>query len=282
MYENVVVGVDGRAGGRDAMALARRLARGGMRVTLAHVRSVDLGERERSLELLESERRAASPGADMTSLMAASVGRGLHDVAEDRTADLIVVGGCHRSAIGRVVVGNDARSVLRHAPCAVAIAPAGYAERPGSIRTIGVAYDGSEQSTVALAHAALLANGTGAELIVRDVVGPHVYGGAWGAGATYVEDPAVEIAAERERLGAPDGAHVDVVVGFPHEELALLSEDVDVLVCGSRHQGAVKRVLLGSTSEHLSRHSACPLVVTPSQDEKRVAAWRALGAPTAA
>lgn len=103
-----------------------------------------------------------------------------------------------------------------------------------------------------------------------------------GAGATYVEDPAVEIAAERERLGAADGADVDVVVGFPHEELTRLSEDVDVLVCGSRHQGAVKRVLLGSTGEYLSGHSACPLVVTPADDEKRVAAWRALGEPTVA
>lgn len=85
-----------------------------------------------------------------------------------------------------------------------------------------------------------------AELIIRDVVGPHVYGGGWGAGATYVENPAAEIAAERTRLGATDGADVDIVVGFPHEELALLSEDVDVLVCGSRHQGTVGRVLLGS------------------------------------
>jgi Universal stress protein family len=55
--------------------------------------------------------------------VAASVGHGLHDVAEDRTADLIVAGGCHRSAIGRVLIGDDARSVVQHAPCAVAIAP---------------------------------------------------------------------------------------------------------------------------------------------------------------
>jgi nucleotide-binding universal stress UspA family protein len=294
MYENVVVGVDGRPGGADAMALARRLAPGSTRVTLVHVRPLDRApsrgvqgaddvvERERSTRLLQSERQSGAPDAEMTSVVAPSVGRGLHDVAEARSADLIVVGGCHRSAIGRVLVGNDARSVLEHAPCAVAIAPVGYAERPAPIQKIGVAYDGSSESTVALAHSALLADATGAELIIRDVVGPHVYGAAWGAGSTYVEDPAVEIAAERERLGAAGGAHVDVVVGFPHEELAMLSENVDVLVCGSRHQGAVKRVLLGSTSEYLSRHSACPLVVTPSNDEERVAAWRALGEPTAA
>ena len=290
MYENVVIGLDGRAGGRDAVALARRLGGEATRLTLAHVRSLDLApsrgshgadggvERERSLGLLQRERQAGAPDAKMTSLIAASVARGLHDLAEELSADLIVVGGCHRSAIGRVVVGDDARSVLQHAPCAVAIAPAGYAGRPGSIRKIGVAYDGSGESTVALAHSALLADGTGAELIVRDVVGG--YGDAWLEGATYVEDAAV-IAAERERLGAPDGTHVDVVVGFPQEELAMLSEHVDVLVCGSRHQGAIKRVLLGSMSEYLSRHSACPLVVTPSNDETRVGAWRALGAPAA-
>lgn len=39
MYENVVIGVDGLAGGRDAITLALRLARGATRVTLAHVRS---------------------------------------------------------------------------------------------------------------------------------------------------------------------------------------------------------------------------------------------------
>ena len=291
MYDNVLVGVDGLAGGRDAVALASHLASGSARLTLLHVRALDLApsralqgfddflEPERLIELLQRERRSDAFAAEMTSVMGASVGRGLHDVAEDRTADLIVVGACHRSTIGRVLIGDDARSAVQHAPCAVAIAPTGYAERPGSIRKIGVAYDGSGQSTVALAHSALLADGTGAELIVRDVVGG--YGDAWLEGATYVEDAAV-IAAERERLGAPDGTHVDVVVGFPQEELAMLSEHVDVLVCGSRHQGAIKRVLLGSMSEYLSRHSACPLVVTPSNDEKRVVAWHALGAPAAA
>ena len=39
MFTNVLVGVDGRSSGRDAVALARRLAAPGTKLTLAHVRA---------------------------------------------------------------------------------------------------------------------------------------------------------------------------------------------------------------------------------------------------
>ena len=55
-----------------------------------------------------------------------------------------------------------------------------------------------------------------------------------------------------------------------------------MLVCGSRHEGAAKRVLLGSTSDYLARHSACPLLVTPAIDPERVASWNAMRRPAAA
>jgi nucleotide-binding universal stress UspA family protein len=67
-----------------------------------------------------------------------------------------------------------------------------------------------------------------------------------------------------------------VIVGPVREELAALSQRVDVLVCGSRHQSAVRRVVLGSTSDYLARHSACPLLVTPAADEKTLTAWHDL------
>ena len=37
MFENILVGVDGRQGGRDAIALAKRLAAPDATITLAHV-----------------------------------------------------------------------------------------------------------------------------------------------------------------------------------------------------------------------------------------------------
>jgi hypothetical protein len=105
----------------------------------------------------------------------------------------------------------------------------------------------------------------------------HVYGGgAWTSAAVALEDPETAVAAARERLGDPDGVELDVAVGTVREELAALTEQVDVMVCGSRHQAAVKRVVLGSTSDYLARHSACPLLVTPATDEMRVARWHGL------
>jgi nucleotide-binding universal stress UspA family protein len=293
MYANVVVGIDGRSGGRDAAALASTLAANAA-LTFAHVRVVaavpsrgspgvyDAAEHERSSEILERERGLGRPDTDTVSRAATSVGAGLHDVAEGCASDLIVVGSCHRSAVGRVLVGDDARSVLHHAPCAVAVAPAGYADRPRQTGTIAVAFDGSDESEVALAHAALLARDLGAKLATHNIVEPRVYGGAgWATASVAVESPEAAVAAARARLGDLDEVEFDVIVGSVREELAALSERVDVLVCGSRHQTAGKRVLLGSTSDYVARHSACPLLVTPATDQKRVATWHEMRKPTA-
>jgi nucleotide-binding universal stress UspA family protein len=280
MYENVVVGIDGLSGGRDAVALAATLAANGA-LSFAHVRVIaavpsrgspgvyDAAEHDRSLELLQRERDSSASEIETAtvSVAATSVGAGLHDVAESRGADLIVVGSCHRSAVGRVLAGDDARSVLHHAPCAVAVAPAGYADGPRPTETIAVAYDGSAESQVALAHATLLAADVGAKLTVRNVVEPRVYsGGGWAVASIAIEDPATTVAAARERLGDLDGVEVDVILGPVREELAAVSDHVDVLVCGSRQQTATQRVVLGSTSDYLARHSACPLLVTPAPD----------------
>ncbi len=292
MYKHVVVGIDGLSGGRDATAFAKTLAANGA-LSYANVRVIsavpsrgspgvyDAAEHERSRELLRRERGSSGSDTDLVSIAATSVGAGVHDVAESRGADLAVVGSCHRSAVGRVLTGDDARSVLHHSPCAVAVAPAGYADRTRRIATVAVAVDGSDESEVALAHATLLADELGAKLIVRCVVERRVYGAGWAAGMA-IEDFESAVAAARARLGDLDQAEVEVIVGPVREELAALSEQVDLLVCGSRHQTAGKRVLLGSTSDYLARHSACPLLVTPAIDPKRVATWQEMRKAAAA
>jgi nucleotide-binding universal stress UspA family protein len=290
MYGNVLIGINGLAADRDAVALARALAPGHDHMALANVRLIDALEsrgsssafdvaaRQLSDELLERQGSALAPDAEVVGVAAASVGAGLHNIAEMRGADLIVVGSCHRSAVGRIFAGDDARSVLHHAPCAVAVAPAGYARGHGRIATIAAAYDGSPQSDVAVAHAVLLAAAVDAQAQARSVVELHVYGGGgWITAVSTLEDPATTIAAARERLGELEGVELEVIAGPVREELAALSERADVLVCGSRHQTTVKRVMLGSTSDFLARHAACPLLITPATDEPAVAAWHAHG-----
>jgi nucleotide-binding universal stress UspA family protein len=46
-------------------------------------------------------------------------------------------------------------------------------------------------------------------------------------------------------------------------ELAAFAGAVDLLVCGSRSWGPIRRVVLGSTSDWLIPHVSCPVLVVP-------------------
>jgi nucleotide-binding universal stress UspA family protein len=136
MFKNVLVGVDGRPNGRDAIALASRLTDPGGKLTLVHVHSGNLRpshaialamvreELEDSHKLLERERTAADVKAELVSIVSMSPGRGLHEQAEEQNTDLLVVGSCSHGAFGRAMLGDDTRDALNGAPCAVASPPA--------------------------------------------------------------------------------------------------------------------------------------------------------------
>src|ERR1019366_3328105 len=165
MFKNVLVGVDGRPNGRDAIALASRLLDPTGKLTLAHVHSGQVHplhaitpglvaeEREASQKLLAAELAAADVDAELVAVEDATPGAGLHRRAEEQGADLIVVGSCSRGPVGRVMLGDDTRAALNGAPCAVAIAARGYSEHPIPLAKVGVAYNGSTESKDALALA---------------------------------------------------------------------------------------------------------------------------------
>ncbi len=166
MFKNVIVGVDGRPNGRDAIALASRLVDPAGKLTLAHVHTGAAAPRSRgharnargrargiARAARARARRGARWSAELVSVVATSPGRGLHQQAEEQNADLLVVGSCSHGAFGRAMLGDDTRAALNGAPCAVAIAARGYAEHPSPIARIGVGYDESPESTAALAMA---------------------------------------------------------------------------------------------------------------------------------
>ncbi|MGZ8647601.1 MAG: universal stress protein [Solirubrobacteraceae bacterium] len=56
----------------------------------------------------------------------------------------------------------------------------------------------------------------------------------------------------------------EMLEGDTVDELAALDDrEIDLLVCGSRGYGPVRRVLLGGVSSRLIRRVACPVVVVP-------------------
>ena len=283
MFETILVGVDGREGGRDALALAGRLAElDGGRVIVLHaspyaefaagnsVAGYDEALRAEARKALKRE--VAESGvevADMIAVTDQSPGRALHEWAARVRADVVVVGSARHGKVGAVHFGDDVAGVLHGTACPVVVAPRGIAARGIELRRIGVGFDGRDESREALRCAAAIARLARGTLRVIAVVPPEPavapasgYGFEWGVVARRSRDAMEEeVRHTVQQLDIP--ASAETVVGLPAERLAEASRDLDLLVVGSRNYGPVRRVLPGSTSLRLTRRASCPVVVVP-------------------
>jgi nucleotide-binding universal stress UspA family protein len=274
MFKNALVGVDGSPFGRDAVALASRLLADGAGLTLAHVHQGRLHplhavtpglvdeERAASEKLLLDERERAGVEAELISAVGSTPGGTLHELAEERGADLLVVGSSHRGVFGRVMLGDDTRRALNGAPCAVAIAAKAYAEAPRPLARIGVGYNDSPESHAALEAARAIAGQTGGTVHALEVISipTYAYGGMMAPSGGTEIDSILEEANDRMKALGVEGR---AAYGLTGEELAAFSDQLDLLVVGSRSYGPFKRLVLGSTSDYLERHARCSLLVLP-------------------
>jgi nucleotide-binding universal stress UspA family protein len=265
MFRKILVGVDGDAGGRDAVALSKKLLQSSTDLTLAHIHSEELHKWLASPAEPDSTRRThvtelLRAASEEAGVSAALRGRGLHELCEIVEADLLVVGSSRRGVLGRVLLGDDTHAALNGAPCAIAIAPGGYAESQGRIKTIGVAYNGSPESEHALAVARGLATETDAKLSALEVVSLSAYALMGGPAPLdgMIEDLVRDALA---RVAALGDIEPHAVYGVAAEDLAVYSSSVDLLIVGSRGYGPIGRLIHGSTSEQLARVARCPLLV---------------------
>lgn len=274
MFGHVMVGVDEHEGGRDAIALGKRLLAPDGDMTLAHVYAGDphvyrsasaayeAAEHDRAVELLGRAREEMGLDVGIRARGAPSVGRGLHELAEQHGADLLVVGSTRRSLLGRVLISDDTRAALNGASCAVAIAPAGYADESEVIREVGVGYDGSPESVYAVELARELANRFDARLSAFTAVSAPTR--PFSPGELPLGDLIAKLVDQAiEDIVALGGVEPHAAYGRPGEELALFSASVGLLVVGSRGYGPLGRLVHGSTSLQLARSARCPLLVLP-------------------
>jgi nucleotide-binding universal stress UspA family protein len=215
----------------------------------------------RSAVLLEEERRAAGVRAELVATSGSSVGRGLHGLAEDLESDLLVVGSCSHGLAGRTLVGDDTRASLNGAPCAVAVAPLGYATGRQALTVVGVGCDFSVESHAAVAVARALAARHGARLEGMHVLAQPIGAYAAPMPANWGEVLEADRQAAEARLASVEGVDGSAVYGVAGEELAVFGGRVDLLVVGSRSYGPMRRLMFGSTSNRLARHARCPLLV---------------------
>jgi nucleotide-binding universal stress UspA family protein len=278
----LVVGVDGSRRSGDAVSLAIALADPDQQILLTHVRPhgrlsslLSGGEREEAVRdiaastVAELQRLAPSAPWELRLISNRSSAAGLHSIATDSDASLIVVGSSRDTERERS--RSIAESVLTGAPVPVAIAPRGYASTDGVLETIGCGFDGSPESHVALDWSAALARRRGARLRVVAVHRPIAFGAPSTAGPNDYRSANAALRTELLRqareaadaLPESDDVTVEPRTGDPVAELAHASAALDLLVLGSRGRGPIRSVLLGSVSRALLRNAECPLVILP-------------------
>ena len=179
-----------------------------------------------------------------------------------------------RGAVGRLLIGSVADSIVRTGPRPTLLVRPPYVrvpQRRARLERLAVALDGSPEAETALPLAGELASAAGSTLyLVR--VEPPLAGAAEPAGALAGPSRRDEDAtvAARSYLGQvadqlSPGLSVETVVlhGSPAQTLEefAVHERIDVLVMTTRGRGGLSRLLLGNTAEALVRSGVPTLLV---------------------
>ena len=288
MTRPILAGVDGTDSGLDAVAFAARLARAvADPLVIVCVAPQDArlvgAEAEDDVRghadaILEAARGVASEVAgdlptELRTVFSTSPARGLCELAEQEDAEAVVAGSTNRGTVGRVMSGGTAERLLHGTGCPVAVAPRGYRRhRPEPLRAVGAAFTDTPDGHEAVRVAAGLAARAGLPLTVYSVVALHTN---WLRPEAV--QPDVSVVPSEVRKVARDALD-GVVAGLPGDvrasgellfgdvvdELSMVAErGVDLLVCGSRGYGPVRRVLLGTVSSALVRQASVPTLVVP-------------------
>jgi len=277
MFTRILVGYAGDRAGRDAVRLAARmvgLTEAALSVAIPyHPLFADVtGEvaEQRARGEIEAMLGRELPAGTRFHWSSSNWPiHALHELAGYEQADLIVLGAAperlerrHFDLMERMVHG---------APCAVAVAPEGYAESDETtFGRIGVGFADTEEGYAAVAEARALALRSGAAG-VRLIAGAGLTGALLGYAAMSAALPQAEAEMlEETRRTLERISHESLgrdSVEVRHEQPARLlieaSEQLDLLVLGSRAYGPLRHVMLGSVSAEVMRDSRCPVLVLP-------------------
>lgn len=284
MKRTIIIGYDPEHDGDDALSLGSVMsALLGAKPTVAvvthwHQHLLDREPLEQAIEAEIAQPRArasevlAGLDPDVLGFPWRSPGAVLHDLAVAEKAGLIVIGSEHRGPMGQLMVGSVGESLLQGAPCAVAVAPRGFAEREEThVLRICVAFDGSAEAWSALETAIGLAERVHGALTVITVAEFPTHGSATSESILTGDEFRDFEREEKQRIldlalkRLPSGLAGEgrLMTGDVGELLAQASGDFDLMVTGSRGYGPLRRTLLGNATRKLMRTAACPVIVLP-------------------
>jgi nucleotide-binding universal stress UspA family protein len=205
-----------------------------------------------------------------------SIPNGLMELANQHSADLVVVGSSSSGLLGRIALGTVTERLVYTSKVPVAIAPRGYPSSPAPVRRLTAAYRDGADAAELIATSAELAKQWGARLrIASFTVRPFtMFGGS-------IERSAEELVVQqwarrttdavikqlddvRTTVAVPD---VDVVIGTGNEWREAVDdiawEPGDVLLLGSGAAGPLAQVFLGTAASKILRHAPVPVMIVP-------------------
>jgi nucleotide-binding universal stress UspA family protein len=194
--------------------------------------------------------------SEKRSVDAVSVGAGLHQLAEDLDAELLVLGARQRGGILPTLRDHTAADLAAHGGWGVAVAHEERADGPP--RRVGVAWDQTPAANAALEWAIQLVERTRGELHILRVFDPSHREGTkpW-------EHDEVRLASAEEEASLRVNAEAKVLWGDAAPELIKASRELDLLVAGASGLGAVRR-LFGSVANRLVHDANCSVAVVPA------------------
>ncbi len=192
--------------------------------------------------------------------------------AEELKADLIAMGTHGVGGFERWVLGSVAEKVLRKAPCPVLTVTRARREAfpldPGRFGEVVCALDLSDGSKRTLAHAASLAQASGAHLTLLHVLedAPQAEAAIMQAGLDMAAYRAQRCQEARNRLRSiAEGVciHEEIVAaGSPHHEILRLAEErrAGLVVVGVHGRRMLDFFHFGSTAHHVVRGAPCAVL----------------------
>lgn len=187
------------------------------------------------------------------------------EVAQEQGCDLIVMSSHGRKGLDRWLLGSVAEAVLRRAPCPVLLVRAGVVPTEAGFKNVLIPIDGSDSS-----------------VRVLEQVRPFLLEGArvtvlQSSGIDFREPPAWispesveryfrELEDELQAIKVP-GLDLDykVVDGEASQAILAVSEELgcDLVAMSTHGRSGLARVLLGSITAKVARHSQLPLLTFP-------------------
>ena len=218
--------------------------------------------------------------------------------AEELPADLVVMGTHGRSGFEHLLLGSVTEKVVRRATCPVlTVGNLPAPPRVGPLfRRILCAADLTEASAHTIGVALSLAEENQAAVTLLNVIEslPDQASGA----RLYLAVPEIgplrrdltEQARERLRGAVPDESRdwcevrerVDVGTAWRAILRAAEETDADLIVMGAHAHGPLGRVFFGSTSSHVVRQAACPVLVVRETKARRPGRFVREAEPTVA